>query len=70
MASSKNTGILGAVDQNSIDLGICQKHPKAIRVFPKMGVPQNGWFIMENPFKVDELRVPLFQETSILPCLE
>ena len=28
--------------------------------FPKMGVPQNGWFIMENLFKIDDLRVSLF----------
>ena len=34
-------------------------------MFPKIVVPQNGWFMMENPIKMDELGVPLFSETSI-----
>ena len=32
-----------------------------------MGVSQNGWLVMENPIKMDNLGIPPFQETSI--CL-
>ena len=44
----------GRLDEAMVATGI----PKW--VFPKIGVPQNGWFIMEHPIKMDELGVPLF----------
>ena len=32
---------------------------------PKIGVPQNGWFINGNTVKMDNLGIPLFLETPI-----
>ena len=37
-----------------------------IWMFPKIGVRQNGWFIMENPLKMEDLGgFPIFLETPI-----
>ena len=42
-----------------------------IWVFPKIVVPQHGWFIMENPIKMDDLGGSLiFGNTHLMPTLQ
>ena len=38
-------------------------HPRfeaSIWRFPEMGVPPNGWFVMEDPTKMDDFFITLF----------
>ena len=38
-----------------------------IWVFPTIGVPQNGWFVIEKPIKMDDWGVPYFWKQEKLP---
>ncbi len=40
----------------------------SIWVFPKIMVPQNGWFIRENPIKMDDLGYPYFWKHPFCCC--
>ena len=46
----------------------CSRSVRSEKMYENAGflkwVPQNEWFIRENPIKVDDLGLPLFQETT------
>ena len=45
-----------------------RKAKETMWVFPKIVVPQNGWFKMENPIKMDDLegKPTIFGNTHVL----
>ena len=50
-------------EQKDLGMKLNRKVIEIKWVFPKIGVPQNGGFVRENPVRIDDLGVPLFLQT-------
>ena len=57
--------LAGEVETQILELKFWKRSCDPKWMLPKIGVPQNGWLIMKNPIRMDDLGVPLSLETPI-----
>ena len=63
--TSTESGLLTSVQELSMGVPRADRGGVHKWGFPQMGVPKNGWFIRKTShLEMDDLEVPLFQETS------
>ena len=63
--STSQKNVANVVKSKTEHLGIwgVKKNSHVHGCFQKIGILQNGWCVMENPIKMDDLDVPPFKET-------
>ncbi len=63
----KRTGITYKTSDDAQVVTITRGMTQLIWMFPKIGVPQNGWFTMENLIEMEDLGcfTPIFGNTHI-----